>query len=120
MGDGGGLYRALEDLVLNTSFGFLWFALLAVWGGTVSYIRRLKKSQVAFSFMELIGEWTVSAFAGVMTAYLCYELSFSFYATAALTGIAGHMGGRMISILEKGTEALWNRILGTSNETKPD
>jgi hypothetical protein len=107
--DEGGWVNYMEGLVLNTSFGFLWFMMLAVWGGTASYITRIKKSQAAFSLAELIGEWTVSAFAGVMTAYICYEMGFSFYATAALAGVSGHMGGKAITLVEAGVEAVWKR-----------
>lgn len=83
-----------------SSFGLLWFSLLAIWGGTANYLHRVKKAEIPFSLMELVGEWTISAFAGVITAYVCYELGFSFYMTAAMAGIAGHMGGRGISLVE--------------------
>lgn len=102
----------LDEFLSVTSFGFLWFGLLAVWGGTASYISRIKKSQATFSLMELIGEWTISAFAGVITAYICYELQFSFYLTAALAGIAGHMGGRGIALLESGVVAFYKKRWG--------
>lgn len=88
------------NLVSATHIGWMWFLLIAAWGGTANYISRLKRQGAPFSLMELIGEWTVSAFAGVITAYVCMEMNFSFYATAALVGVAGHMGGRGIALME--------------------
>lgn len=103
-----------------TGLGFIWFFILAVWGGTASYLSRIRKSKVPFSIMELVGEWTVSAFAGIITAFVCYELSFSFYATAALSGIAGHMGGRAIAMIEDAAVKLWSKRTGIElDENRP-
>ncbi len=91
---------------------FIWFLLVAIWGGTTNYITRLRKSKAPFSIMELIGEWSVSAFAGIITAFICHALEFSFYATAALAGITGHMGGRAIGLLEQAVLAMWSKRTG--------
>lgn len=107
-------------LFATTGIGFLWFLLLAAWGGTASYLSRIKKMKTPFSVMELVGEWTISAFAGIITAFICYEMQFSFFATAALTGIAGHMGGRAIALFELFVESQWGRWSGQKNENKPD
>jgi hypothetical protein len=53
-----------------------------------------------FSVMALVGEWTVSGFVGIVTALLCYKAGFDFYLSAAGSGIAGHMGGRAMGLLE--------------------
>jgi len=71
-----------------------------MWGGTASYISRLKRSGCHFSIVELIGEWFISGFVGVITAYMCHSLGFDFYKTAALVGIAGHLGGRGMFMVE--------------------
>lgn len=102
----------ITALIGATGLGFIWFFLMAVWGGTANYVSRLRKSKAPFSIMELIGEWSVSAFAGIITAFICYELEFSFYATAALAGIAGHMGGRAIGMLEQAALAMWSKRTG--------
>lgn len=80
-----------------------WVVLVALslWGGTASYISRLKRSKQAFSLVELIGEWVVSGFAGLMAALACLELGLSFPIAAAAAGVAGHMGGRSIYMLER-------------------
>lgn len=85
----------------ESGVGYIWFILLAIWGGTVNYIGRLKQMKdTKFSFVELIGEWAISGFAGLLTAYVCIELKFSWHMTAFFTGIAGHLGGRAIFLFE--------------------
>lgn len=102
----------ITTLLGATGLGFIWFFLIAMWGGTASYVSRLRKSKAPFSIMELIGEWAVSAFAGIITAFVCYEMNLSFYATAALAGIAGHMGGRAIALIEQAALAIWSKRTG--------
>ena len=109
MGEEQSFFGKLADLIAATGVGFIWFLLLAAWGGTASYLSRIKKMKTPFSIMELVGEWTISAFAGVITAFICYEMQFSFYATAALTGIAGHMGGRAIALMENFIEVSYRK-----------
>jgi hypothetical protein len=96
-GNGGGIIKIMVDAGL----GYLWFIFLAIWGGTVNYINRVRRSKSPFSLIELFGEWTVSGFSGLITAYFCAEMGMTFYMTAAMAGIAGHMGGRAIFIMEK-------------------
>ena len=95
--NGSSILKALID----GGLGYAWFALLALWGGTVSYISRVRRRKMSFSFIELVGEWTISAFAGIMTALLCQEMGFSLIMTSALAGISGHMGGRAIYMIEQ-------------------
>lgn len=91
-----GFIKAAADLA-----AYIWIFLLALLGGTASYINRLKTTETKFSLVELIGEWTISAFAGIVTALICAEFNYSFYVTAAMAGIAGHMGGRGVLVMEK-------------------
>lgn len=87
--------------LLDLGLGYVWFVLLAVWGGTVNYINRRKNDKLPFSVVELVGEWAVSGFAGIITVLICQELGMSVTITAATAGIAGHMGGRSIFLLER-------------------
>lgn len=96
----GGDGNILSQLI-SAGMGYFWFILLAMWGGTANYISRVKKENMKFSLIELIGEWSISGFAGVLTALVCQEMQFSTLMTAALVGIAGHAGGRAIYIFEE-------------------
>jgi uncharacterized membrane protein len=86
--------------LVETGLGWVWFVILAVWGGTANYISRVRKEGMKFSTVELIGEWSISGFVGVITALICMEMGVSDMLTYALVGIAGHAGGRAIFILE--------------------
>jgi len=81
---------------------YLWVVGLSAWGGVVSFIRKIKRGEArAFNFIELIGEICTSAFAGIITFYLCESAGFTGVMTAAFVGISGHMGSRAISMMEK-------------------
>ena len=86
---------------LDAGLGYVWFIFLAVWGGTVNYITRLKSEKSPFSIVELLGEWVISGFSGLITAFICQEMDIPFMYTAAAAGVAGHMGGRGIYLLER-------------------
>jgi hypothetical protein len=87
-----------------TTYGwltYLWVFGLAAWGGIASYVSKVRSGQIEkFSIMELVGEMSISAFAGVMTFWLCELSGFPSLLTAALVGMAGHMGGRGIALIE--------------------
>jgi NhaP-type Na+/H+ and K+/H+ antiporter len=100
--------------------GYFWLVILALWGGTASYISRLKQNRgMAFSLAEWVGELTISGFAGLIMAYLCAEMHMSWYMTAVATAITGHMGGRalfMIEIFIRGRLGLNNNTNGGRND----
>ena len=75
---------------------------LAVLGGVVSYIQRMRtKRSMIFSLAELIGECAISGFVGILTALICVANGLGVELSAALTGIAGHMGSRALFLLER-------------------
>ncbi len=81
---------------------YAWVFAISLLGGLVSFIQKVKAGQArAFNFMELLGELATSAFAGVLTFWLCKAGGLSELMTAAFVGICGHMGSRMIFKLEK-------------------
>ena len=80
---------------------YLWVIGLASWGGVVSVMRKMKDGRArAFNIMELVGEIFTSAFAGILTFWLCESAGFSGLVTAAFVGISGHMGSRAIGMME--------------------
>lgn len=92
-----------------TTYGLItyaWVALLSAWGGAVSWIRKRKAGNTRpFNFMELVGELMTSAFAGVLTFWLCEASGMQPLITAALVGISGHMGSRAIYHMESWAES---------------
>jgi hypothetical protein len=87
--------------IFNHWMGYIWLILLAIWGGTASYISRIKQGKIkAFSFVEMVGEWSISGFAGLLTAFICSEMKMSWEMTAFFTGVSGHLGGRALFMFE--------------------
>jgi len=86
--------------VLSNVIPYLYFIMLGIWGGTVNYLGKLKKSGNNFYTKELIGEVFISGFSGLISAYLCVAAGFPFAAICAASGIAGHMGGKTFDLIE--------------------
>lgn len=85
---------------------YLLVAALSAWGGIVSWIRKRNDGETRpFNIMELIGEILTSAFAGVLTFWLCEASGIQPLVTAALVGISGHMGSRAIYHIESWAES---------------
>lgn len=80
---------------------YAWVFGFAMLGGLVSFLRKVKNGHArAWNLVEFIGEIVTSAFAGVLTFYICQHYEFSQLLTAAAVGIAGHMGSRALFRLE--------------------
>ena len=76
---------------------YAWVFGLAMLGGAASFVRRVRSGQSKYSnIIELIGELVVSAFAGLVTFFLCRSAGFDEMLTAAFIAISGHMGTRII------------------------
>ena len=92
-----------------TNYGWItygWVLLLAAFGGTVNFARKLREGAVrAFNITEFIGEIFTSAFAGVLTFYLCEWSGVAPLLSAVLIAISGHMGSRAIFGIEKWAES---------------
>lgn len=75
--------------------------MMAIWGGTAAYIAKLKKSRSKFSFTELVGEWTISGFIGVVVGISCLRLAgWDAWVATCAAGMVGHMGTRAIGLFE--------------------
>lgn len=96
-----------------TTYGaitYAWVFALSILGGTASFFGKVKAGSARwFNIAELVGEMFISAFAGVVTFFLCEWSGFTPLLTAVLVAIAGHMGTRAIFVLEQFFE---RRILG--------
>lgn len=78
-----------------------WVLALASWGGIVNFLRKRKSGDARpFNIVELIGEIVTSAFAGMVTFWLCEASAINGLITAAMVGISGHMGIRAIFAFE--------------------
>lgn len=98
-----------------------WVLLLSALGGAVSYVHRVRTGMTRrFNLPELVGDMFISGFVGIITFYLCEWARFDKLLTAALVGIAGHMGSRalflMEKIIERKIDGLLRRLTGKGME----
>ena len=81
---------------------YLWVLGLSITGGFISFMRKVKAGESRpFNFVELIGEMTTSGFVGIITFWLCEASAINPLITAAMVGITGHMGSRVLFQLER-------------------
>ena len=91
---------------------YVWVFGLSAMGGVVAFMQKLKNGHArVFNFVEFIGEIVTSAFTGVITFYLCESAHLDRILTAALVGVAGHMGSRALYFIE---HAVAKRFRGES------
>lgn len=81
---------------------YAWVIGLSISGGIVSFFRKVKEGETKlFNITELLGEIFTSGFTGVLTFWLCEAADISPLVSAALVGISGHMGSRVILQIER-------------------
>ena len=87
------------------SWSVIRILVMAGWGGVASYIDRIRKLRGGlarhFLLAELLGEVTISGFAGVCVAWVGIAENFNPYAVAAAAGVGAHLGTRALFILER-------------------
>lgn len=79
---------------------YAWLAFVACWGGAVNYISRIKRGEVKYSLLSLIGEFIISAFAGILTYWILTYFEMDPLIIIVGVAISGHAGGRTVSVLE--------------------
>lgn len=98
---------------------YTWVIGIAALGGVTSFVSKVQRGEArAFNIIELVGELFISAFAGVITFYLCELVELPPLASAACVGIVGHMGSRGMFVLEKTVERILKGKLKLTIEDK--
>ena len=92
---------------------YLWVIGLSLWGGLVSFYTKVQKGIVrAFNLTELLGELATSGLTGVVTFYLCELSDTPPLLSAVFIAVSGHMGSRLIFMLESRIERKAKQLLG--------
>ena len=73
--------------------------LLAVWGGLVNYLQKVKHKGEPFSWFGLFADLLTAAFAGLCVQLLCEAWDIAQPMAAVYIAVSGHMAGRTISLL---------------------
>jgi hypothetical protein len=89
---------------------YSWVFGVAILGGLVSFYNKVRRGELpGYKLHNLIGELCTSAFAGLITFWLCKWGNLPELPTIALVGISGHAGTVAIGWLEKQTERFVER-----------
>ncbi|QAZ38421.1 hypothetical protein C1M51_02735 [Methylibium sp. Pch-M] len=82
-------------------------------GGIAAFYTKVRKGEVdATSITAFIGEMATSALAGLLTFWFCEYLNLQPVLTAAVVGMAGHMGARGIAWAEGALRRRADRLIG--------
>lgn len=86
---------------------------VSILGGLVSFYAKVRRGEVSqHSVMHLIGEICTSAFAGLLTFWICEWLNLSQLVTAPLVGVAGHLGAKAIAWAENAAKQRFENQFG--------
>ena len=101
-----------KDPSTFSAITYAWVIFISAWGGAVSFITKLKTGRArAFNIVEFIGEIFISAFSGLLTFYLCESANIDKLHEIVLVAISGHMGARVIFMIEKAVEKRINTVV---------
>ena len=91
----------MNQFDLEKLLPYLYYLILAMWGGVVRYVVDLQKdSTMTFSFYKLTANLVISGFAGIITLNLVEHFNISPHLGAAMIAISGHAGVRMVEKFE--------------------
>ena len=91
----------MNQFDLEKLLPYLYYLILAMWGGVVRYIFDLQNnSTMKFSFYKLTANLVTSGFAGIITLNLVEHFHISPHLGAAMIAISGHAGVRTVEKFE--------------------
>lgn len=95
------IYTMLKDNV-----AIIWVFAISIFGGTASYLGKIRQNKEEWKFINLAMDIIISCFVGLITYYLCLYQEIHGAMQGAIVGISAHMGTRAIVILENRLEFL--------------
>ena len=97
-----------------SQYGLILF--ISILGGAVNWYWRAKRGEtLTLGIAGLIGEIATSAFAGLITFWMCEYFNVGPLVTPCLVGLAGHAGGRGIVWAEAVTRRKVEKTLGVTS-----
>jgi hypothetical protein len=91
---------------------------IAMLGGLVRWLLAVRRGDVsAWGLCALIGELCVSAFVGLLTFWTCEAMEVHPLLTVGAVGIGGHLGVRLLVVVERAGRRLAEKRLGISLDT---
>ncbi|EGR0793753.1 phage holin family protein [Vibrio cholerae] len=84
-----------------TQLQSIGLALMAIWGGLVTYIIDIRKKNRAFRWVEALMQIIVSGFAGALCALAAMYFEWPQELAGFACGISGYAGSRILAIFER-------------------
>lgn len=114
-GNGGNVFTELIKTGMDY-LSYVWMVTLALWGGTVAYLTKLKKDDEKFRVVEYVARMVTSGFAGLLAGYIGLAMLNNPLYAFILAGMGGHAGAGTLVLIEK-----WGRksnlpIFGNDND----
>ena len=78
----------------------LWVFALAALAAITQIYQKVQSGHLVFTWWRFFGEMITSAFVGVITFLICDAAGLEPVVSAAMVGVASHMGSRAIFLLE--------------------
>lgn len=83
-----------------TGIQYAWVVGLAVWGGIVGHLQKIRQKDQAFRWAEVVSEILTSGLAGMLAFFICELAGLTGLKAAVLIAIAGYTGGEFVSLLK--------------------
>lgn len=84
-----------------TYIEIIGLALMAIWGGFVTYILDIRKSKRKFRWLDALMQIIVSGFAGALCALAAMYFDWPTELSGFACGISGYAGSRIIAVFER-------------------
>ena len=94
------IMKALVSLY-ESGLHYVGFVFLAITGGIVNYIGRLRRGEIVFKPSHLLADVIISGFAGLLVALLAVSFELKAELVFFLAGISGHLGTRAIFLMQE-------------------
>jgi len=103
-------------LFLENAATYISYILIAVAGGFVSHISKLRTGEISkFRLVALIADMAVSGFAGLLIALLASSFNITGDMVYFLSGMSGHLGARAIFLMQLSLE---NKLKSLGSKAK--
>lgn len=92
---------------------WLFILIMALLGGFVSWYMKVKRGELAATnIFALVGEFMVSALAGLLAFLVCDYFTMPLGITGAAAGLAGHAGAKALTLAETWMQRFAEKKLG--------
>lgn len=108
-----------KDPQTYTLLQYAWVVGLAVWGGVVGYLQKIRKSGESFRLGSFVSEMLTSSLAGMLAFFLCEIADIGGLVAAVLIAIAGHAGGEFVTLVRGGVWSRYGSRIGIDDPQQP-